>query len=108
MLFRSGKDALLEAERHPEPIHLLLTDVVMPEMGGHALAAALCESRPGLRVLYMSGYTEEEIIRRGDGGPDSGPRLTLLQKPFAGEELARAVRHTLDTADATAPAAPGS
>ncbi len=101
---RHGKDALLEAERHREPIDLLLTDVVMPAMSGVALAAELRERRPELRVLFMSGYTEEEIVRRGDGGPG----LRLLRKPFAGDELARAVRAALDTEDATAPAAPGS
>jgi PAS domain S-box-containing protein len=96
---RHGKDALLEADRHPERIDLLLTDVVMPEMSGPALAATLLQRRPDLRVLYMSGYTEEEIVRRGDGGQG----LALLQKPFAGEELARAVRTTLEAAPATAP-----
>ncbi|MGH7519516.1 MAG: response regulator [Gemmatimonadales bacterium] len=101
---RHGRDALLEAERHPERIDLLLTDVVMPEMGGLALASELRERRPELRVLYISGYSEEEIVRRGDGGPG----LALLQKPFAGEELARLVRVTLDAEGVTAPDAPGS
>jgi CheY-like chemotaxis protein len=101
---RHGRDALREAERHPERIDLLLTDVVMPEMSGVALASELRERRPELRVLYMSGYTEEEIVRRGDGGPG----LALLPKPFAGEELARLVRVTLDAAAATAPGGPGS
>jgi two-component system, cell cycle sensor histidine kinase and response regulator CckA len=101
---RHGMDALREAERHPDRIHLLLTDVVMPEMSGLQLAATLRERRPELQVLYMSGYTEEEIIRRGTG--ESG--LVLLQKPFAGDELARVVRKTLDQAEAIAPAAPDS
>jgi two-component system cell cycle sensor histidine kinase/response regulator CckA len=100
---RHGKDALLEAERHPEPVDLLLTDVVMPEMSGLTLAATLRERRPDLKVLYMSGYTTEEIGRRGSGSPG----LTLLQKPFTGDELARVVRATLD-AGATAPAGPDS
>jgi hypothetical protein len=76
----------------------------MPEMSGLALAAALREQRPELHVLYMSGYTEEEIVRRGDGSPG----MIMLQKPFAGEELARVVRATLDHERATAPAAPDS
>jgi PAS domain S-box-containing protein len=102
---RHGRDALLEAERYPERIHLLLTDIVMPEMSGLALAATLRERRSDLRVLYMSGYTEEEILRRGDGSPG----FTVLQKPFTGELLARVVRTTLDrNAGVTAPAAPGS
>ncbi len=101
---RHGRDALLEADHYPGRIDLLVTDVVMPEMSGPALAAELRERRPELRVLYMSGYTTEEIVRRGDGGAVT----TLLQKPFAGEELARLVRTSLDDAGATAPAAPGS
>jgi hypothetical protein len=103
---RHGRDALLEAERH-EKIDLLLTDVVMPEMGGVALATALRERRPELRVLYMSGYTEEEIVRRGEAGEEEGG-LPLLQKPFTGEHLARVVRQVLDARRATAPAAPDS
>jgi two-component system, cell cycle sensor histidine kinase and response regulator CckA len=91
---RHGRDALLEAERH-EKLDLLLTDVVMPEMGGVALATALRERRPELRVLYMSGYTEEEIVRRGEAGEGEGG-LPLLQKPFTGEHLARVVRQVLD------------
>jgi two-component system cell cycle sensor histidine kinase/response regulator CckA len=101
---RHGRDALLEAERHPDRIHLLLTDIVMPGMSGLTLAATLRERRPDLRVLYMSGYTEDEIIRRGDGNPG----LTLLEKPFTGDAVVRAVRTTLDRADVTAPAGPGS
>jgi PAS domain S-box-containing protein len=108
---RHGREALSEAERHPERIDLLLTDVVMPEMSGLTLAAALRERRPDLRVLFMSGYTPEEILRRANADPG----MALLQKPFAGEELARVVRASLDapaestTAVAsTAPAEPGS
>jgi two-component system cell cycle sensor histidine kinase/response regulator CckA len=100
---RHGRDALVEAERH-EKIDLLLTDVVMPEMSGVALAAALRRRRPDLRVLYMSGYTEDEIVRRGDVGEGG---LPLLQKPFTGDQLARLVRQSLDAA-ANAPAGPGS
>jgi CheY-like chemotaxis protein len=102
---RHGKDALTEAERYPERIDLLLTDVVMPEMSGVTLAGELRERRPDIRVLFMSGYTPEEILRRGAGDPG----LALLQKPFAGEELARVVRATLDAStETTAPAEPGS
>jgi two-component system cell cycle sensor histidine kinase/response regulator CckA len=102
---RHGRDALLEAEHHAK-IDLLLTDVVMPEMGGVPLATALRGRRPDLRVLYMSGYTEEEIVRRGEAGEEGG--LPLLQKPFTGDVLARAVREMLDTGRANAPAAPDS
>lgn len=102
---RHGKDALSEADRYPGRIDLLLTDVVMPEMSGLTLAAELRGRRPDLRVLFMSAYTSEEILRRGNADPG----LTLLQKPFAGEELARVVRATLDApAAVSVPAAPGS
>jgi CheY-like chemotaxis protein len=76
-------------------------------MGGVALATALRERRPELRVLYMSGYSEEEIVRRGEAGEEEGG-LPLLQKPFTGEHLARVVRQVLDARRASAPAAPDS
>jgi hypothetical protein len=72
-------------------IDLLLTDVIMPEMGGQALATALAQRVPQLRVLFMSGYLEQEIVRHGVleiGGH-------LLRKPFTPEELVRRVREVL-------------
>jgi signal transduction histidine kinase len=88
-----GPAALRLAAHHPGPIHLLLSDVVMPEMGGRELARALRAARPGIKVLYMSGYSDDLIARRGA----LNPRLVFLQKPFAGDELVRAVRHLLAT-----------
>src|SRR5205814_802533 len=58
---RHGRDALLLAERYEQPIHLLVTDVVMPEMGGRELVEALAAVYPDLRVLYISGYTNDEV-----------------------------------------------
>jgi CheY-like chemotaxis protein len=94
---RHGRDALMLAERYERPIQLLVTDVVMPEMGGGELARRLLERRPDLRVLYVSGYTNDELLRRGI------PSGTLfVQKPFTSEDLMRRVRELLDQAPAEA------
>jgi PAS domain S-box-containing protein len=87
-----GLDALRVCETHPGPIHLLLTDVVMPGMTGRTLADHLVALRPGLRVLYMSGYTDDAVLRRGVVEADTA----FLAKPFRPEELARKVREVLD------------
>ncbi|MCG6927162.1 MAG: PAS domain S-box protein [Acidobacteria bacterium] len=84
-------EALTVAAGHDGPLHLLLTDVVMPEMDGRELAIRLTESRKGLRVLYASGYGEDVIARHGvvEGG------VLLLQKPYSLEALAQKVRRAL-------------
>jgi CheY-like chemotaxis protein len=89
----NGPEALrLTSDRGPEPIHLLLTDVVMPEMSGPLLADHLKHARPGLRVLYMSGYPAEAL------GPHGvlEPGAFFLQKPFTPVSLANKVREALD------------
>jgi two-component system cell cycle sensor histidine kinase/response regulator CckA len=87
-----GVDALDVQARHSGPIHLLISDVVMPKMGGPDLAKRLLERLPTLRVLFLSGYTGDAlnhpILARGE--------LTLLEKPFTSEVLARKVREVLD------------
>jgi two-component system, cell cycle sensor histidine kinase and response regulator CckA len=93
---RHGRDALLLAERYERPIDLLITDVVMPEMGGGELVERLTALRPDLKVLYISGYTDSEILRRGVQGTGA----SFLHKPFTSETLMRRVRDVL--ADATA------
>jgi two-component system, cell cycle sensor histidine kinase and response regulator CckA len=93
---RHGRDALNVAAGYRHPIHLLLTDVVMPEMGAGALVDQLLAQRPELKVLYISGYTNEEIMRRGVGGADT----PLIQKPFTAEDLMRTVRGVLDAVTA--------
>jgi PAS domain S-box-containing protein len=75
-----------------ERIDLVLTDVVMPELGGRALGERLAVHQPGIRVLYMSGYTDDEILRRGLLVPGA----EFLEKPFTPERLAGAVRQALD------------
>ncbi len=89
---RGGGEALLICERHKEPIHLLLTDVVMPQMSGGELAGRLAEVKPEMRVLYMSGYTQNIIVH--DGILDKG--TPFIQKPFTPHTLAEKVRSTLD------------
>jgi len=86
----SGPEALALAARHPTAIDLLLTDVVMPEMNGRALAERLAGLRPALRVLYMSGHTGTTLIPRDNGSQ-------LIQKPFSHDTLAAKVREVLDT-----------
>ena len=85
-------EALLIGERHPAPIHLLLTDVVMPEMSGHELADRLVACRPHLRVLFMSGHAGPAIAQHGLLATGPG----YLQKPFTAETLAQKVRDALD------------
>ena len=88
----SGADALALAAQHGVTIHLLLTDVVMPGMSGRDLADRLTAQRPGIRVLYISGYTDNAIVRHGM----LEPGLAYLQKPFRPDALVRKVREVLD------------
>ena len=85
-------EALRIANSDTSDIHLLLTDVVLPEMGGRSLAELLVANHPGLRVLYMSGYTDDAIVHRGVLERDT----QFIQKPFGHEALLRKVQETLD------------
>ena len=94
VLVAAGPDeALRLCEGHDGPVQLLLTDVVMPRMNGRQLALAAAELRPGMRVLYMSGYTDDAILRRGLLDPD----LPFIQKPFTPDALEVKVREVLDS-----------
>jgi CheY-like chemotaxis protein len=93
LVARNGSEAQQISEQHSGQIHLLVTDMVMPMMNGRQLAERLRECRPDLRVLYLSGYTDTTVVRKGllDGG------ALFLQKPFSNDLLTRKVREALDT-----------
>jgi DNA-binding response OmpR family regulator len=92
----SGEEALAAARENPERIHLVVTDVVLPGIGGRQLAAQLSELRPRLRVLFVSGYTDNAIVHNQilDAG------VAFLQKPFLPKDLLRRVRAVLDAGEA--------
>jgi len=90
----NGRDALQRASVEREPIHLLLSDVVMPEVGGRALAEHLALVRPECKVLFLSGYTSDAGIRHGVLEAE----FAFLQKPFTPSALAQKVRAVLDAA----------
>jgi CheY-like chemotaxis protein len=91
----SGEEALDLAAQYPNRIQILVTDVIMPGISGRELARRLLATRDGLKVLFVSGYTNEAIHHRGLLEPGGA----FLQKPFTGEALARKVREVLDSSD---------
>ena len=93
---RHGVDALRIAERHGDDIHLMVTDIVMPHMSGRDLAERLSSARPGMKVLFMSGYTDHALMHR-----ELTPGSAFLQKPFTPEGFARKVRSVLDAEPVT-------
>jgi PAS domain S-box-containing protein len=93
---RDGEEAQRLATEHPGHIDLAVTDLVMPRMSGRQLADVLATVRPRLRILFMSGYTDEAVLRQGVHESS----VDFLQKPFGPSELARKVREVLD-ADTT-------
>jgi two-component system cell cycle sensor histidine kinase/response regulator CckA len=84
---------MLRAEEHAGTIHLLLSDVVMPQMSGPQLAKRLANSRPKMKVLCMSGHTDDSIIRHGL----LDAQIAYLQKPITPDTLATRVRELLDS-----------
>ncbi len=88
----SAEAALDVAQRYSGPIHVLLTDVIMPGLSGRDLATRLAALRPETRVIYMSGYTDDAITRHGV----LEPGFVFVQKPFTPDALARTVRDVLD------------
>jgi CheY-like chemotaxis protein len=88
----NGIAAISIGETYDKPIHLLVTDLVMPGMGGQDLAERFAQLRTGTRVLYISGHPEDVIAQHGILGPGT----QLLEKPFTPDDLARKVRAVLD------------
>jgi CheY-like chemotaxis protein len=91
---KDGGDALALAEQYRGKIDILLTDIVMPHVRGSEVARRLSASRPGMRVIFMSGYTEGEF--GGGSGEDRAPGTTILQKPFELSALALKIREVLE------------
>jgi PAS domain S-box-containing protein len=88
----NGAEALLIGEQHQGRIHFLLTDLVMPGISGRVLAEQLAPRRPELKVLFLSGYTDDVVVRHGA----LDANMAFLQKPFTPDALARKVREVMD------------
>jgi CheY-like chemotaxis protein len=87
-----GEEAIEIIRRHEGPIDLLLTDIMMPGMNGMEVGTEVARSRPGIPIFYMSGYADQELVRRGLLDPSTH----FLQKPFSPQELGSRVREVLD------------
>ncbi|MGH7298769.1 MAG: response regulator, partial [Polyangiaceae bacterium] len=96
---RNAGEALMHTERFQGAIHLLLTDVVMPQVSGPELAKRLASVRPDMKVLCMSGYTDDSIVRHGV----LEARIAYLQKPVTPMTLAAKVRAVLDSPNGGGP-----
>lgn len=103
---QNAGEALLASEQHDGPIDLMLTDVVMPRMNGGQLAERLVSSRPTMKVVFMSGYTDDPVVR----GAITSTSTPFLPKPITPLALATKVRQVLDgvtTSTSIAPRRPG-
>jgi CheY-like chemotaxis protein len=89
---QGGREGLSVCEKYPGKIDLLLSDVVMPGLGGRELAERILALRPDVKVLFMSGHTEDVLLKEG---VKAG--MPFLRKPFAPDDLARKVREVLDS-----------
>jgi DNA-binding NtrC family response regulator len=93
-----GEDAVRASREYGGPIQLIITDVVMPRLGGPQLAERLADERPDMKVLFVSGYAENTILQHGK----IDVRTRFLQKPFSLKTLARKVREVLEASEASA------
>jgi CheY-like chemotaxis protein len=93
----NGSEAIIRAEKYDQPIHLVVTDIVMPVMGGPELATRIREVRPETKILFISGFSERAYSAHGTAEPG----VAFLQKPFMPETLARKVREVLGPPVAT-------
>jgi len=100
----NGERGLQLATESKDPIDLLVTDVMMPGMGGRDLVRKLLAIRPGIKVLYLSGYTEDALLTQGSLGPGAA----FLQKPFTLQNLAKKVRELLSSKSLSKPASAGN
>jgi two-component system, cell cycle sensor histidine kinase and response regulator CckA len=87
-----GEEALRIAREHDGVIDLLLTDIMMPGMNGVEVAGSVSQARPGIRVFFMSGFADQDLVRQGLLQPGTH----FLQKPFTPQELASRIRKVLD------------
>jgi two-component system, cell cycle sensor histidine kinase and response regulator CckA len=90
---RHGEDALIVLQEHHGPTHVVVTDLIMPELGGAPLIEMLHAWYPELKVLFVSGYSQETVA----AGGALFPGARYLAKPFSGETLARSIRAILDS-----------
>jgi len=88
----NAQEARRALHEHPAEIHLLFTDVVLPGIGGRELAEQVRQMRPGIKIIFASGYTDDMILQH----QLLDRNVTLVQKPFTRETLARKVREVLD------------
>ena len=92
LVAKNGDEALRLCEKHRGPVHLMITDVVMPGMSGGKLSERIAVTRPETKVLYMSGYTDNTIVHHGVLDPET----SFLQKPFTLHAFLYKVREVLE------------
>jgi len=92
LIAENGRDALAALDQHDGPVHLLLTDVIMPDMNGRELSEQIAAREPDMKVIFMSGYTDNVITHHGV----TDPGVNFIQKPFSVKALAAKVREVLD------------